>query len=360
MKRSAGGARLGAAGLAGIVAAATLAGVAAATPAPMCDGEVATIVLGGGDDDVLGTPGDDVVVLGGGNDYYHGDAGGHDTVCGGPGNDDIRTGAGNDTVLAGTGNDIVANGTGRNRTSGGAGLDELDFDVASGITLDLTARTATGAVNDAFSSVEVFQGTPGDDKVLGSDRSDTFRSTEGRDRVWGADGDDSLSVAGNAVVRAGRGADLVFAQGAATAYGGDGRDRFLVESGSPRVLGQQGDDYFTFQFPATPTVDGGEGSDRLSLATLTAALTLDLTAGTGAAGLLGFTVASLEEVVGTPFADSISGDQRANRLSGRGGLDDLRGRAGDDVLLGGTDDDTAHGGAGSDRCVAETVSRCES
>src|SRR3954454_13464088 len=74
------------------VLALVVAGLAVAPPAhavPTCGGKAATMVFGGGDDVVTGTPGDDVVVLGGGDDTYDDGALGHDTVCAGSGSDRV-------------------------------------------------------------------------------------------------------------------------------------------------------------------------------------------------------------------------------------------------------------------------------
>ncbi len=83
--------------------------------------------------------------------------------------------------------------------------------------------------------------------------------------------------------------------------------------------------------------DGGDGIDTLDLSKLAAGATVDLAAGT--AGNL--TLSGVEHVVGTGFADVLTGDALANVLEGGAGDDTLSGGMGDDTLDGGADHDTA-------------------
>jgi Ca2+-binding RTX toxin-like protein len=80
------------------------------------------------------------------------------------------------------------------------------------------------------------------------------------------------------------------------------------------------------------------------------------------------TLSSIENVVGSPFGDTLIGDKYPNNLNGRFGDDDLRGHkhsdtllgeaghdtlrgdAGDDTLLGGSGNDLLDGGSGDDHC----------
>lgn len=90
-----------------------------------CNGLAVTTNQGGsGNDDVVGTAGDDVVNLGSGNDTFVGN-GGNDTVCGGSGNDEITTGSGNDYIDAGSGDDVIHHGTGTDDVNDGSGTDTV-------------------------------------------------------------------------------------------------------------------------------------------------------------------------------------------------------------------------------------------
>jgi Ca2+-binding RTX toxin-like protein len=85
--------------------------------------------------------------------------------------------------------------------------------------------------------------------------------------------------------------------------------------------------------------------------------------GTGSRGdAEGDTYISIENVIGTDFADTIGGNDLDNDLSGGrggdvlkgfGGSDSLRGEDGNDTLIGGEGDDFLNGGVGADRMVGE-------
>src|SRR5262249_24312545 len=84
---------------------------------------------------------------------------------------------------------------------------------------------------------------------------------------------------------------------------------------------------------------GGSATDTLDYPAYGSGVTVDL----GAGFATGFShVGGLENVVGSPFDDSITGDAGANALSGG---------AGDDTLGGGGGSDSSDGGAGVDTLV---------
>ena len=58
--------------------------------------------------------------------------------------------------------------------------------------------------------------------------------------------------------------------------------------------------------------------------------------------------APIENVNGSAFNDSLTGDTGSNELFGLGGKDSLLGGSGDDILDGGTGNDSMTGGAGHD------------
>ncbi|MBW8776920.1 MAG: hypothetical protein JF596_18510, partial [Stenotrophomonas sp.] len=57
---------------------------------------------------------------------------------------------------------------------------------------------------------------------------------------------------------------------------------------------------------------------------------------------------NVQNIAGSAYGDTLSGDDIANAISGGVGNDTLDGRAGDDTLDGGAGDDTLRGGAGND------------
>jgi len=67
----------------------------------------------------------------------------------------------------------------------------------------------------------------------------------------------------------------------------------------------------------------------------------------------------IENVTGSPFADTITGSSDPNTLLGGAGNDTLQGLGGDDTLDGQIDVDSVDGGANCDECLAETLANCE-
>jgi hypothetical protein len=94
--------------------------------APHCpgfEGDPRNQIIGTPGDDVLvGTPGNDIICGLGGNDTIRA-RGGRDVVKAGPGNDTVRGGGGNDLVRGGGGDDVMRGGPGRDRLLGGPGPD---------------------------------------------------------------------------------------------------------------------------------------------------------------------------------------------------------------------------------------------
>ncbi|MFV2948882.1 retention module-containing protein [Pseudomonas japonica] len=166
--------------------------------------------------------------------------------------------------------------------------------------------TATGAVDINYQDSSTLTGTVNADTLLGGSGNDTLNGGDGNDVLIGGDGNDSL-------------------------YGGNGNDL---------LIGGPGNDL----------LDGGAGIDTASYASATSAVTVNLSiAGqqnTVGAGL--DTLVSIENLIGSDYNDTLTGDGNANLLQGGLGNDVLNGGGGDDVLIGGRGDDTMTGGPGAD------------
>lgn len=98
------------------------------------------------------------------------------------------------------------------------------------------------------------------------------------------------------------------------------------------------------------TVTGGAGDDTFSLATASAAVSVDLRYNLQANGAAAGddVVSGVENVLGSVFDDTIEGNNSANILAGNDGNDILRGFGGIDALTGGLGNDDLNGGGGND------------
>ena len=142
------------------------------------------------------------------------------------------------------------------------------------------------------------------------------------ENAYGADGDDTLT-------------------------GNDADNRLMGNVGADTLLGMTGDDILVGGEGAD-RLDGGEGADTASYESSSAAVTVTLGVSAAGGDAEGDSLVSIENVMGSAYADWLTGDNTANALSGGRGADTLNGGEGDDVLFGGTQADRLDGGAGND------------
>jgi Ca2+-binding RTX toxin-like protein len=157
------------------------------------------------------------------------------------------------------------------------------------------------------SGADTLQGSKFPNFLRGGNGADTIMGAGGRDSIWGANGNDTI-------------------------FGGRGRD--LLEPGL-------GDD----------SVDGGAHWDALYFfARVKTGVTADLRTGIVSGGEGDDTLASVETLNGTRYADHFWGDARDNGFGGLGGDDLIFGRGGADRIHGGccAGDDRLYGGGGAD------------
>ena len=184
-----------------------------------------TIRPGGGDDDVIGGTGVDTVSfsnvagpvevdLTAGTATRNGLAilSGIENAAGSPGDDRLR-GDGTANLLDGLGGrDVLASTAGDDRYVGGTGVDELTFVHApAGVTVDLTAGTATGHGTDTIAGVENATGSQHADRIIGSGQPNRLVGGGGDDALSGMAGNDALdgSAAGDDLCVQGTGSGLL-------------------------------------------------------------------------------------------------------------------------------------------------------
>lgn len=291
-----------------------------------------------------------------------------------------------DTLIGDGGDQILVGGAGGDRLDGAGGFDTL---VYAGSGAGVKVNLATGAVSggdaqgDSITGIEAVAGSAFADTLTGDANAnrleggagnDTLDGGAGADAMIGGEGNDSYVVdnAGDAVTEAvGGGLDIVrtnlssltLADGVEdlsyTGAGGfTGTGNALDNSLYGKALndalyGLDGDDKLVGGAGAD-LLDGGAGRDQVDY-TKSAAITVNLVTNVNRGGEAeGDRLAGIETVIGSNYADSITGADdvlAGDTLYGRGGDDQLFGGAGDDQLDGGSGNDVMRGGAGNDLYV---------
>jgi Ca2+-binding RTX toxin-like protein len=273
-----------------------------------------SVTGGSGNDTIVGTAGDDHLYGGAGNDNLYGQAG-NDIIAGGDGNDTLFGEAGDDTVYGDAGNDNIIGGTGADTLDGGTGDDTANYSASSaGVTVNLAnagAQSGGDAAGDILSNFEDIQGSGYDDTLTGDANDNSIYGGTGNDTIAGGAGNDNL-------------------------FGDAGNDTIFGEAGSDTITGGAGAD----------TIDGGigTGSDAVSYSTSSAGVTVNLAnagaqSGSDAAGDI---ISNVENIIGSGYDDTLTGDANTNTVYGEAGNDTISGGAGADTLDGGTGTDTAN------------------
>ncbi|WP_296617829.1 hypothetical protein, partial [Sphingomonas sp.] len=277
----------------------------------------------GGPSTWTGTPGDDSFTAStasdwtisglGGNDHLSG-AGGNDTIDGGDGNDVIHGGGGRDTIHGGAGDDLIYDAPGApgtNLIDGGDGNDTLDFSengnaFAVNLSLANPAAQAVGGGAYSVTGIENLTGANLNDVLYGDAQANVLSGGLGNDTLTGAGGNDTL-------------------------------------------LGGDGDDYL-YGGPGDDVLNGGIGTDTATYSDAVAGVTISLAiAGPQNTGSVGTdTLIGIENLRGSEFDDTLTGDDNANRIVGGEGTNTIFGGGGNDTLIGGNGTDYLYDGDGND------------
>lgn len=316
---------------------------------------------------------------------------------GGAGNDAVSDGAGNDTVYGGDGDDTLIAGAGADQLFGNLGFDRVDYGTApTALRLDFAQPSAsTGfAAGDILEGIEEVFGSAFGDTILGDGTDNQIYGAGGADYLYGRDGDDDLQggsgddrlVGGLGADRleGGTGMDLAVYSTASAAVvadlmtpernrgdeaagdlylgiegviGSAYHDRLHGETGGNQLYGLNGNDFLDGR-AGNDQLYGGEGNDTLlggadadllqgdggrdlvSYATAASGVTAHLAQPSrNRAEALGDSYSGIEDLLGSAWADVLTGNTLSNALSGG---------AGNDLLAGGSGADRLYGGAGFD------------
>ena len=351
--------------------------------------------------------------MGGGNDTVRGTTGANN-IYGGAGHDELAGLAGIDWLDGEGGDDLLNGGAGDDVLIGGSGYDTASYrDETAGVLVDLGIvgyQDTVGSGSDLLQSIEGLIGSVHDDWLIGNAGANQISGHLGNDQMFGGDGADTLDGrAGNDNLFGGNGND-VLAGGTGTDWAsylfqasavsvnlntensqntlGAGwdtltsienlvgtafNDLLIGNSGGNRLEGQGGNDVLSagdggdvlFGGAGNDSLNGGLGNDSLEGGTgtdwalyntgLSAGVTIDLFLGTQNTGGAGVdTLHDIENVWGSLYGDSLTGNNVANELRGEGGNDWMWGNGGNDTVNGGSGDDAIAGGTGADVMIGGT------
>jgi Ca2+-binding RTX toxin-like protein len=203
--------------------------------------------------------------------------------------------SGNDTVFAGGGKDTIFAGDGQNYYDGGTETDTVDYSRAGvGVKVDLDTGngqgSGTGDGVDTLVSIENVTGSRYDDTLTGSAVANVLRGGDGNDKLLGGGAGDTL-------------------------YGGANDDMLDGGAGADKIYGDDGVDTLVYLF----SPDG---------------VSINLANATASGGdAQGDSFKSIENVWGSMYDDTLTGDSGDNVLFGAKGRDVLAGGGGRDRFV---------------------------
>ena len=235
------------------------------------------------------------------------------------------------------GNDVIDGESGDDLIDGGDGFDVSVY-AGSRLGFSVTETSGVFTVDDTFTSAGTDEGTDMLTNVefIRFTSSGTFAadSLVSGSEIDGTAGNDAAAVQGTT------GADII--------NGLAGNDNINASNGNDTLNGGDGDDTLIGGNGAD-AVNGGDGVDQARYANSNAAVTVSLLDGIAEGGHAeGDFLNSIENLFGSAFDDTLTGDNNDNVLEGFNGNDTLTGNEGTNTLIGGNGDDTFIGGLGAD------------
>ncbi len=260
------------------------------------------------------------------------------------------------------GNDVI---------DGLGGTDRVDYQSSiAAVAVNLTTGTASDGFGgtDTLKNIENIAGSDYADRLTGNAGANVLDGGLGNDTLAGGAGNDTyvIDTLKDVVTElSGQGVDLIQSSinyslldtDGAGAYGANVENLQLLGAGNINATGNALGNVI-YANSGVNLIDGGLGIDTVSYlyASTTGktgvGLNLSLLNVAGeaiASGISGADhVKSVENIVGSNYADSLTGNAGNNLLEGELGNDILSGGAGNDILTGGAGADKLTGGAGND------------
>lgn len=255
--------------------------------------------------------------------------------------DDVITGGNASNGVGATDGFEGFRGLGGNDTiDGGAGFDRVYYDNSPTAVTVTLGGTASGTASDGWGgtdtliNIEEVRGSAFADTLTGSDSGvyESFEGRAGNDIIDGKGGRDRASYDTSPAA-----VNVNLATGVAQdGYGGTDKlsnieevrgsafnDVITGDANANFLEGRQGDD----------TLDGGAGFDTAIYTSSSGSVTVNLATGKASGASGNDTLVGIEVVLGSAFADTLTGDAGSNGLRGGGGNDTIDGGAGTDAAI---------------------------
>jgi Ca2+-binding RTX toxin-like protein len=269
------------------------------------------------------------------------------TVTGAAGNDTLVNiekvigSSASDTITGSAGNDVIEGGNSNDIINGGLGNDTVSYANATGFR-NVNLLTGVNTDNDTLTSIENIIGSSAGEALVGDGNDNIIEGGGGNDVLDGG----AHGAGGDTASYASATAAVIVSLASGTASGGAGNDTFsnfenitgssyddtLTGDGNAnRLDGGSGNDLLIGGVGADALV-GGAGTDTASYANAVSAVAITIN-GTGTLGdALGDVLSSIENLIGSDFNDTLTGDGLANIIDGGLGNNIIDGANGVDTI----------------------------
>jgi hypothetical protein len=242
--------------------------------------------------------------------------------------------------------------------NGNDGDDIIDARGGPGFTGPMTMTSSVKQLVTGLGDDQIYAGDGNNWRLEGQQGADTMIGGPGNDTMWASFGDDPDVIQANGGSDActwqnhndpvrvdlnvttpqdtlGAGVDTI--SGCEDLNGGNGGDVLVGNAGPNQIFGNPGDDtILPGPGGAADTVDGGAGtgdtidySDAGSAVTVSLAIVAPTAQNTGQGS---DTISNAENLTGSAFGDTLTGDAQINRVEGGDGVDDIDLGDNDDVF----------------------------
>ncbi|WP_291994739.1 matrixin family metalloprotease [Candidatus Accumulibacter sp. ACC003] len=254
----------------------------------------------------------------------------------------LATGAAN--LTGNSLNNVLYAGAGNNVLDGSSGTDTASYAYATAavkVSLAVaTAQATGGSGSDTLVAIENLTGSTYADTLTGNAGANVLDGGAGIDTMLGGDGSDiyyvrdvgDIVIETNASASSG-GSDTVYSYLASYTLGANVENGRVVATGTANLTGNTLANVL-YAGAGNNVLDGSSGTDTASYKYATAGVTVSLAvAGAQATGgSASDTLTLIENLTGSKYNDTLTGDAGANVINGGAGNDTLSGGLGCDII----------------------------